>query len=176
MAQIGATVYAIHAASSALFGWVSDRWILAGATPNKVRKSLLVTGLIGIAALMLLCSGAGARTAVVLLGLAAALFGTQTPNVFAMAQTLGGSRAAAQWMGVQNFIGNLAGVVAPLVTGIILDRLGNYFWAFTITAGVSLLGSLAFGILIPRIQPVAWPQYRDGPRTPAHGLRNSNGG
>ena len=45
MAQIGAGIYAVHAASSAVIGWASDRWILTGTSPDRVRKSLLVGGL-----------------------------------------------------------------------------------------------------------------------------------
>jgi MFS family permease len=154
MAQIGAGVYAVHALSSAAVGWLSDRWIIAGASPNRVRKILLVGGLIGVALLMMACARAGATLSIVLLASTAVLFGTQTPNIFAISQTLGGPRAAGQWMGVQNMIGNLAGVVAPLVTGFVLDKTGEYFWAFTVAAGVALIGTLAFGILIPKIEPV----------------------
>jgi MFS family permease len=156
MAQIGAGVYAIYAVSSALMGWVSDRWIMAGASANRVRKSLLVAGLIGIAIVMMVCANAVSTYAVILLAVTAALHGTQTPNIFAIAQTLGGPRAAGQWMGVQNFVGNLAGVIAPSLTGFVVDRTGEFYWAFAIAAGVALLGSLAFGVLIPRIEPVKW--------------------
>jgi MFS family permease len=164
MARIGAGVYAIHALSSALTGWGSDHWIIAGATANRVRKSLLVAGLIGIAILMMVCASADATTIVILLAASAALFGTQTPNIFAISQTLGGPRAAGQWMGVQNLIGNLAGVVAPMVTGYVVDRTGGFYWAFAIAAAAALLGALAFGALIPKIEPVAWPVAEDSIR------------
>jgi MFS family permease len=158
MAQIGAGIYAIHAASAALTGWASDRWIIAGSSPNRVRKTLLVAGLIGVAILMSACAGAGSTAVIVLLAATAALFGTQTPNLFAISQTLGGPRAAGQWMGVQNLIGNLSGVLAPLVTGFVVDRTGEFFWAFAIAAAVALIGSFAFGVLIPSIEPVIWPE------------------
>ena len=156
MAQIGAGVYAIHAASSALMGWASDRWIMSGASANRVRKTLLVSGLVGVAIVMMVCASAVSTAAVMLLAATAALHGTQTPNIFAISQTLGGPRAAGQWMGVQNLVGNLAGVVAPMVTGLVVDYTGEFYWAFAIAAGVALLGSLAFGVLIPRIEPVKW--------------------
>jgi sugar phosphate permease len=158
MAQIGAGVYAIHAASSIEVGWLSDRSLTAGASPNRVRKALLVTGLVGIAVPMMMCAIAGPRLAIALSVTTAALFGTQTPTICAIAQTLGGPRAAGQWMGVQNLLGNLAGVIAPLVTGVLLDRSGEYFWAFTLAAAVALLGCLAFGVLIPTIEPILWPE------------------
>ena len=88
----------------------------------------------------------------------AALFGLQTPNIFAIAQTLGGARAAGKWMGVQNCIGNLSGVIAPLATGFIVDHTGKFFWAFAIASGVSIVGCFAFWLLVPSIEPVAWPE------------------
>lgn len=158
MTRIGAAVYALYALSSLLTGWASDRWILAGASANRVRKTLLVGGLIAIAILMMVCASAVSTAAVLLLAATAALFGTQTPNIFAISQTLGGPRGGGKWMGVQNFVGNLAGVVAPSVTGYVVDRSGGFYWAFVIAAGVTLLGCLAFGVLIPRIAPIAWSQ------------------
>jgi len=156
MSRIGAGVYALYALSSFTMGWASDRWIMAGASANRVRKTLLVGGLIGIAILMMICASAVASSGVLLLAATAVLFGTQTPNIFAISQTLGGPRAAGQWMGVQNFIGNIAGVVAPFVTGLVVDRTHGFYWAFVIAAVVTLLGCLAFGVLIPRIEPIKW--------------------
>jgi MFS family permease len=159
MAKIGAGVYAVHAASAAAVGWCSDRWIIAGASPDRVRKTLLVGGLIGVAVLMMACANAGPALSIILLAGTAALFGTQTPNIFALSQTLGGPRAAGQWMGIQNMVGNLAGVAAPLITGFVLDSTGKYFWAFAISAAIALVGTLAFGVLIAKVEPVVWPEY-----------------
>jgi MFS family permease len=157
MAQIGAGVYAVHAVSSGVMGWISDRWIVAGASPNRVRKTLLVSGLLGVAILMPLCEVAGRTQSIALFAGIAALFGLQTPNIFAVSQTLGGARAAGQWMGVQNFLGNLSGVIAPLATGFVVDRTGQFFWAFAIASAVAVAGCFAFWLLVPRIEPVVWP-------------------
>jgi hypothetical protein len=46
-------------------------------------------------------------------------------------------------MGVQNGIANLAGIVAPIVTGSIIDVTGEYYWAFVIAAVVPAIGILA---------------------------------
>ncbi len=156
MSRIGAGVYALYALSSFTMGWASDRWIMAGASANRVRKTMLVGGLVGIAILMLICASAVATSGVLVLAATAVLFGTQTPNIFAISQTLGGPRAAGQWMGVQNFVGNIAGVVAPFVTGLVIDHTHGFYWAFVIAALVTLLGCLAFGLLIPRIEPIKW--------------------
>ena len=157
MAVIGSLVYCVYALAAALTGSASDRWIAAGASISSVRKGVIVIGLLGAAACMLLCpSVTSAVISVVILGVAAAFLGFVSPQLFAIAQTLGGSRAAGQWMGLQNMVGNLAGVAAPLVTGWVVDHSGQYFWAFTIVAAVCILGTVFWGLLIPRVEPVRW--------------------
>ena len=66
-------------------------------------------------------------------------------------------------MGVQNFLGNLSGVIAPLATGFIVDRTGEYFWAFAVASAVAIVGCIAFWLLIPSIEPVVWPDDRAQP-------------
>jgi MFS family permease len=165
MAKIGAGIYAVLALSATVSGWASDRWIVAGASPNRVQKTLLIGGTLGNAAVMMACASAGAATSIAFLAAFGACQGVITPNIYAISQTLGGPRAAGQWMGVQNMIGNLSGVLAPLITGFIVDRTGHFYWAFAITAAVALVGALVFGVLIRRVEPVVWAADRPVPAT-----------
>ena len=76
--------------------------------------------------------------------------------VSAIVQTLAGPVAAGRWYCAQNVSGQLAGVGAPLVTGFIVDRTGQFYLAFMVSAAVLLLAAVAYGALIPRIEPVRW--------------------
>ena len=55
-------------------------------------------------------------------------------------------------MGVQNALGNISGIVGPIVTGLIVDYLGGYGYAFGAAAGLSLLGTVLWWKLIPEIR------------------------
>jgi len=142
---------------AATSGKLSDRWIAAGATPTLVRKGFTTAGMAGAAAFLVPCVLAGPRLAPVMVILAAASLGVCSSNVWAITQTLAGPRAAGRWTGIQNFVGNLGGAVAPALTGFVLGRTAHYFWAFAITAIVSLLGALCWAFWIGRVEPVAWP-------------------
>jgi MFS family permease len=153
MAGIGAAIYGIYATVTALAGALSDRWIRQGATTTRVRKTFVVAGALG-AALTIACSAyTEPRTTVWLLGAAGVFFGL-TPMIFAIGATLAGPRAAGRWAGAQNLAGQFAGIVAPLVTGFIIDRTGAFSLAFTVSAVSSLLAIVAWGFIIREVAPV----------------------
>ena len=157
MAGVMGAAYVTCALVAATCGWLSDRWIVAGATPTLVRKGFTSVGMVGAALFALPCVLAGPRVATVMVILVAASLGVSSSNVWAITQTLAGPRAAGRWTGIENFVGNLGGAVAPALTGFVLGRTGHYFWAFAITAVVSLLGALSWAFWIGRVEPVVWP-------------------
>jgi MFS family permease len=156
MAQLGAGIYGVYALTSLVTGWGSDRWRMAGATSNLVRKTALITGLVLIAACLIVCSVAGTMGSVIALVGCGVGFGMATPALFATAQTLAGPAAAARWMGIQNFVGNLAGITAPVITGVAVDRTGSFSAGFVIAALVALIGIVAYGVVVRRIEPIDW--------------------
>jgi MFS family permease len=157
MSKIGAAVYVLYALSSVATGWASDRWILAGQSPSVARKTFMITSCIGVAACLLLTAGASPATAIVWLLIMGIFFGFSSGPMFAITQTLAGPRASGKWVGLQNFVGNLAGILCPIVTGFLVDRTGSFSWAFVVAAGISLVGVLVYGVLIPRIHTLEWP-------------------
>jgi MFS family permease len=102
-----------------------------------------------------------------LLGVAGIFFGFGTPMIFAIGATLAGPRAAGRWAGAQNLAGQLAGTVAPLVTGVIVDRTGAFSGTFLLSAAFGLVGAAAWSLVIPQIAPVAWPDELARPASAA---------
>lgn len=160
MARVGGLIYVVYAVSAMGVGWVSDRWMAAGASANRVRKTAIVAGSLGVAACLLACAFGGLPLAVGSLLAAAVFFGFQTSMIYAIGQTLAGPDAAGKWVGFQNCVGNAAGIVGPLVTGWLVDRTGAYVWALAVAAGFSLLGALAWGVLMPKVAPIDWTSPR----------------
>ena len=166
MAEIGGLIYLVYAGSSLATGWLSDRWMAAGGSANLVRKTIICSGNVLTALAMLGCMLGSAPVAIASLFVAGVAFGFGSPNIFAIAQTLAGPRAAGKWVGFQNCVGNLAGIVAPIVTGMVVDRTGEFTWAFAVAAAVSLAGVIGWGLMIPRIAPIDWSAGKP-PRTAA---------
>jgi len=156
MAKIGGLGYLCYAAAAAVFGWISDRWIAAGGSPTLVRKTFAGVGAGSAGLLLLGCALAGPTASVILLLLAFAAGGMCGSNIWAITQTLAGPRMAGRWTGLQNFLGNLAGVIVPTVTGFVVDYSGRFFMAFVIMAIVAMLAALSYFFVIGPVKEIVW--------------------
>ena len=156
MAQVGAVAYLAIATTTTFCGWLSDRLVSKGHSPMKVRRALTSIGLMGSTFLLPVAVVQDQNSAIALLMLACLSYGIFTSSHWAITQTLAGSTGAAKWTGLQNGIGNLAGVTAPWLTGYIVQRTGIYYLAFLVAAGIALTGSAVFFFWIGRCRAVDW--------------------
>ncbi len=168
MAKVGGAAYFVLGLSGAASGWLADYWIASGGSPTRVRKSMTISGLVLSSIFLMLCAVAEPRAAVVLLILSTASFAMFASNHWAVTQSLAGPTAAGRWTGIENFVGNLTGILAPAVTGYVVDWTGNFFWAFAITTGMVLLAASAWFTLIGPVEPVVWK------RSLSHGVQLTN--
>jgi cyanate permease len=129
---------------------------MAGETPTRVRKTFVGGGLALSGVFVGLSAVSGKELCVAMLWLGLIFFGAYSSNLFAITQTLAGPQAAGRWTGFQNCVANLAGVVAPAITGFILDRTGHFYWAFAILTTVALTGATSWVFLVGPVQPVVW--------------------
>jgi MFS transporter, ACS family, D-galactonate transporter len=156
MARVGGLVYLLYAAACAGFGKLSDQWVSAGASPSAVRKTLATAGYAGMGLFLAITAVLPSPAFLWTLALTGIFLGIATCNIWAMSQTLAGPKMVGRWIGVQNFVGNFAGAVAPWLTGFLLDRTGHFFWAFFITAAVAWIGALSWIFIVGPIEEVEW--------------------
>ena len=75
---------------------------------------------------------------------------------------MAGPVAAGKWTGMQNAFGNLAGVIAPWLTGVILEKTGSFHYAFVTVAVVVVFGAASFVFVIEDIKPIQWDRKQAG--------------
>jgi MFS family permease len=157
--QMGALVgsgYLINALASLVCGWVVDRFIGRGISPNFCYKTLMVVTHGGYVICML-CMASDSR--VLALGAMYAfqvLTGAQAPGLYAMSQILAGPSASGRWIGIQNSVGALAGVIAPWLTGVIIQSTGRFTNAFVVAAAASMVGLVGWIWMIPKLAELRW--------------------
>jgi MFS transporter, ACS family, D-galactonate transporter len=160
MGKIGALAYMLMAGAGVSTGYISDRLIESGRSATVVRKSMISFGqtLGGIA--LAVCAFVPTNFAIALLLLAAAAYGFNISNVWVIPQILAGPRATGRWVGAQNFIGNLAGISAPVITGFLVQHTGRFLYAFLLAGAMSVLGAASWLYLLGAVEPVAWRSER----------------
>ena len=131
-----------------LSGVTSDRLVARGLNEVRVRQVFLTVGL-GVACCIVPAGlVADNDTAVTLLVVSLAGIGIASPNTWAITQAVCSKRLVGTVSGIQNFGGNLGGIVAPLATGLIADLTGSFALALAI-CGVMLVGrALAYWLLV----------------------------
>ena len=159
MAVLGSLPFGAMACTSVLGGWLSDWLIRRGHSATRVRETFVTSGL--LLCCVTLLPAAVVRSpeqCVMLLVISCAALGFFTSNVWAITQTLAGPKAAGSWTGVQNAIGNLGGVISPLLTGVVVARTGSYYLAFATASVMLVLGAGSYLFLVGEVKPLRWEQ------------------
>lgn len=156
MALIASWAYLLNALSALLMGWAADRWIRGGRSPDLVYKGLMALTHVSGIGCMLGMVALPAAGSIASLFVFQVISGFSYPGVFAIPQIIAGSKAAGRWVGVQNAVGNVAGLIAPAITGILVDQTGRFDIAFALAAAVNVLGLIGWVFVLPRIAPLEW--------------------
>ena len=84
---------------------------------------------------------------------AASLVGLSTGNILAILQRCAPPDEVGVWTGMENFVGNIAGVLAPLVTGFLISRTGSYSPAFVLAPLILVAGLLSYWLVVGDLNP-----------------------
>ncbi len=150
-AGIFATLPLIAAVVTVLFvgGFVSDYLVKMGASPLGLRRRLFVLGMVVTAFLMFATAYApNAYSALLLLSLAGASLGFSTPSLWVALVEATPKSMAGTMGGVQNFGGNVAGIVVSVLTGYILQISHSFFLALVAGSAAAFIGAISAALLI----------------------------
>ena len=150
MTLLATATYVTQAAASLVWGQLSDVLVRCGGNPGTVRRWLCVIAelgsIVGIAGIALAHGPAQLLGALMLTGV---FLGCLPTMVYALGQYHAGPRDAAGWIGVQNAIGSVSGIIGPVVTGMIVDATGSFTGAFAFAGLVCAVGAAVFALALP---------------------------
>lgn len=143
--------YFVFGASEPIGGWIADRLIHRGVSESRARKGVVTvaffTGLLLIPAARVDAPG----TAVALI-VGGCLVGLATGNLLVILQSCAPPAEIGLWTGVYNFVGNIAGILSPLVTGFLIDKTGSYTAPFVLAASLIAVGPLALWTVVGELK------------------------
>ena len=161
MTPMTSAFYVVDGASVLATGWLLDRWVRSGATLNRAYKTALAASSAGVGLCLIAASVvSGPVAAAAILLLTGVLDGLNSPSNPSVTQTFAGPRATGRWMGLQNAVGNVAGMSAPVVTGYLVEYGGGYTAALVVSGVVALCGLLGWLVVMPEVRPIDWAAAR----------------
>jgi MFS family permease len=142
--------YFVFGASEPIGGWLADRLVQRGWSETRARKGVVtvafLTGLLLIPAARV--NTPGVAVALIVGG---CLVGLATGNLLVILQSCAPPRAIGLWTGVYNFIGNIAGILSPLITGFLIERSGSYTPPFMLAAALIAVGPIALWTVVTNL-------------------------
>jgi MFS family permease len=148
--------YLVFGMGQATGGWIGDRLVRRGWDETRARKGIItasfLSGLFLIPAVLV----ESADLAVALI-IVSCLVGLSGGNINTLVQGCAPADEVGVWAGTQNFAGNLAGVTAPLATGILISRTGSYVSGFILAALVLVAGLLPYWFIVGQVKRIVGP-------------------
>ena len=163
MAGFTFLAYLVHAVTGLVAGWLIDRVVARRGRATLAYKVVMGTTHVGFVACMVCIALAPAPWALAAIFAYQVLDGANSPGVFGIPQILAGPRAAGRWVGIQNGIGNFAGIIAPALTGFLVGESHHFTSAFLVAAVASFLGVVGWVLMIPKIAPLEWSAAGSSP-------------
>jgi len=144
----------LAAAVGVMFGgWISDFLLKRTGSANIARKLPIIFGLLG--ASTIIAANYVSSDALVITILSIAFFGQ---GMVGLGWTLISDIAPKNLMGLTggifNFCANLAGIVTPLVIGLIVAKTGSFFYALSYVGAAAIVGALSYIFIVGDVRRV----------------------
>jgi MFS family permease len=149
MTLFATATYAAQAVASLGWGQLADALVRRRHDAAAVKRWLCVVAELGsVAGIAAIAFASGPVQLLAALIATGVFLGCLPTMVYALAQIHAGARDAAGWVGVQNAIGSVSGIIGPVVTGMIVDATGSFSGAFAFAAVVSAAGAAVFAFAL----------------------------
>lgn len=149
-------LYALADGGSIFGGWLSSAFIKTGWSINKARKVTLLLCALIILPVCFVAITESKWLAIVLIGIGAAGHQAWSANIFTLVSDVFPKKATASVVGIGGMVGAVAGILADIALGSVLDTANNsgYFWAFLIAGSSYLIILGLVHLIMPKMEPL----------------------
>jgi ACS family D-galactonate transporter-like MFS transporter len=149
---LAAITFFIFGITEPLGGWIADTLIRRGWNETRTRKGILTVA--WVMGLLVIPAGLTSDITIAIpLLFAAALVGLGTGNLLAILQSCAPPDKVGIWTGVKNYSGNVGGILAPLVMGVLISRTGSYVPGFAVGAIILISGLIPYWLVVGELKP-----------------------
>jgi MFS family permease len=149
---LAAVTFFIFGISEPIGGWLADKLIKRGWNETRTRKGIVTVG--WVTGLLMIPAGlAKSNTTALACIFGAGCVGLATGNLLAILQCCAPPDKVGMWTGVKNYSGNLGGILAPLVMGLLLKQTGSYAPGFAVGAIILVTGLIPYWFIVGELKP-----------------------
>jgi len=135
-----------------LGGWIADRLVRRGWEPARARKVIISAAFLS-GLLIIPAAYTSSKDVALLLIAGGCLVGLSAANQLLLLQGCTPPKQIGLAVGIYNFVGNMAGIIQPLVTGFVIKLSGGSYMTAFIVAGVMLAAStLSYWFIVGPMQ------------------------
>ena len=138
-------------------GWLVDYLIRRGRDATKVRQAILVIGLVLGLAVAGATQTSNPRVAIVWISIALCGLAASAPVGWSIPGLIAPPGSTGRVAGIMNFVANLPGVLAPVITGYLVGNSQSFRRAFLVAAAVLLGGIASYLLLLGKIETIPGP-------------------
>ena len=143
-------------------GWLIDHLIARGKDETRVRKAVLVTGMLFGLAVFGATQTVKPEWAIFWISIALGGLAAAAPVGWSLPSLIAPKGGVGTVGGIMNFANNLMGVAAPIVTGFIVGATNSFTNAFLVAGVILAVGIVSFVFVMGPIEAIAEPTDVDG--------------
>jgi MFS transporter, ACS family, D-galactonate transporter len=139
-------------------GWLVDALIQRGWNANRVRQTVMVTGMVCGLSIFGAARAHSPALAIIWISLALGGLAAAAPVAWTIPSLISPPESVGTLASVVNFCGQIAAISAPIVTGYIVSGTHSFAAAFGTATAILLLGIMGYIFLLGPIEPIPEPR------------------
>jgi len=140
-----------------LIGLLSDTLIKRGVSVTASRKGMIVGGQLIASCVVFAPFVESANTAMILLVIALVFESGASTVLWAACAEIAPANTSASVSGIMNTAGAVAGIVSPIVTGVLLKWTGNFQRAFSVASLMIVFAALSMWFVVGKVEQIVLP-------------------
>ncbi|WP_347558210.1 MFS transporter [Robbsia sp. KACC 23696] len=141
-------------------GWLIDHLIGRGRDESRVRKAILVLGLVMALAVIGVTQTTDPIWAIVWITISLGGLSIAGPVTWSMPSLIAPKGGVGTVAGIMNCVGNVAGAVAPIATGFIVGATHSFSYAFWVAGTIIVIGILSILFVMGPVEAVPEPRKK----------------
>ena len=138
-------------------GWLVDYLVKRGYEQTRVRKTIIVIGMLMGLTIIGAAFTKDPNVAVFWITVALTGLACTAPIGWSIPALIAPKGSVGSIGGIMNFFNNVMGIAAPIVTGYIVGGTGSFANAFITAAAVLLVGIVSYVFILGKIEPIPDP-------------------